>query len=92
VSITGGLFNSKTNRDDAGDSRTTADGDASAVETPELDRTTAIPGFDDPAADESGSIVIEGDDTHAWGDDAAPGVAVDDLAVTEDDPPLDTES
>ncbi|HLS45013.1 MAG TPA: hypothetical protein VK045_06225 [Ornithinicoccus sp.] len=92
MSITGGMFNSKTNRDDAGDTRTTADGDASGADAPEIDLTTSIPGFDDPDADESGSIVIAGDEGDAWVDDTARGMAVDDVYVADEDVPLDPES
>ena len=92
MSITGGMFNSKTNRDDAGDTRTTADGDASGADAPEVDLTTSIPGFDDPDADESGSIVIEGDESDAWVDDTTRGMAVDDVYVADEDVPLDPES
>lgn len=55
MSIAGGLFNSNTKDEKGGDTKTTADGDATATTEEPVDLTTAIPGFDD--ADEG--MVIE---------------------------------
>lgn len=47
MSIAGGLFNSNHKKDDIGDTKSTADGEATTAEVPAVDLTTAIPGFDD---------------------------------------------
>ena len=47
MSIAGGLFNTNNKKDDIGDTKSTADGEASAAQAPAVDLTTSIPGFDD---------------------------------------------
>lgn len=47
MSIAGGLFNTNNKKDDIGDTKSTADGEASAAPAPEVDLTTSIPGFED---------------------------------------------
>lgn len=56
MSIAGGLFNSHHKEEKGGDSRTTADGDATAVAAAPVDLTTSLPGFDD---DPGEGLVIE---------------------------------
>lgn len=60
MSIAGGLFNSNHKKDDIGDTKSTADGDATATEAPAVDLTTAIPGFDDDAGE--GLLIETGDE------------------------------
>ncbi|WP_114905595.1 hypothetical protein [Ornithinimicrobium murale] len=47
MSIAGGLFNSNHKKDEIGDTKSTADGEATAAQAPAVDLTTSIPGFDD---------------------------------------------
>lgn len=47
MSIAGGLFNSNHKKDEVGDTKSTADGDAPEEQAPDVDLTTSIPGFDD---------------------------------------------
>lgn len=65
MSIAGGLFNSNHKKDDIGDTKSTADGDATQNQEPPVDLTTSIPGFDDDAGE---GLLIEPDsDTHEAG-------------------------
>ncbi|USQ76924.1 hypothetical protein [Ornithinimicrobium cryptoxanthini] len=94
MSIAGGLFNSNNKQENVGDTKSTSDGGGTDGDTPAVDLTTSIPGFDDVDADDSGSIVIgTDDDTQAWVDEAADSSAVDDLDVNSSpEEPLDLES
>ena len=76
MSIAGGLFNSNHTKDDIGDTKSTADGDATRPQEPTVDLTTSIPGFDDDAGE---GLLIE------------PDGGADDTATSEDEH-LDPES
>lgn len=58
MSIAGGLFNSDNTKDDVGDNRSTADGEAPQAQEAPVDLTTAIPGFEDTS--EEGLVVETG--------------------------------
>ena len=88
MSITGGLFNTGHKKDDAGDTKTTADGDTTATESPAADLTTSIPGFDDT---DDGFIVetggeFEDTDGESW------GANLDVESVTSEGTNVDVES
>jgi len=88
VSITGGLFNTGHKKDDVGDTKTTADGDTTATESPAADLTTSIPGFDDT---DDGFIVetggeFEDTDGESW------GANLDVESVTSEGTNVDVES
>lgn len=77
MSIAGGLFNANNKRDEVGDTKSTADGEAPQDQAPPVDLTTAIPGFED-TADEG--LLIE------------TGGEFGDTDSADDEDPLDPES
>ncbi len=100
MSITGGLFNTGHKKDDVGDTKTTADGDTTATESPAADLTTSIPGFDDT---DDGFIVetggeFEDTDGESWGANldvesvTSEGTNVDVESVTSEGTNVDVES
>lgn len=103
MSIAGGLFNANHKKDDIGDTKSTADGDAEGGAEQSVDLTTSLPGFDDDA--EEGLLIdgsefrdVEGDLVHGENEDVE-GVGADrgadDFAFDVDaaeDIPLDPES
>ncbi|WP_109474029.1 hypothetical protein [Ornithinimicrobium cavernae] len=104
MSIAGGLFNSNHKQENVGDTKSTADGDATGAGEAAVDLTTSIPGFDDDTDEglviETGGEVrdVEGTLTQGANEDvetvAAPA-AGDEFAFDVDAPedvPLDPES
>ncbi|MCK0110857.1 hypothetical protein MWU75_01700 [Ornithinimicrobium sp. F0845] len=69
MSIAGGLFNANHKKDEVGDTKSTADDDATATEAPAADLTTSIPGFDN--AEEGLLIETAGEFEDAGGDDVS---------------------